>query len=104
MRLEVNGNLFSKDPDDQIIAQALQNLTGEGDSFAILSKTEMMYIQTAGSSEEGFVLEYQDGSLDRHFRCSDEHLDLDKVIWAFTLYICGDERWRTEFNWEKEEL
>ena len=77
MRLEINGNLLSKNPDDQTIAQAHQNLMEEGDPFAILSKTEMTYIQTAGGSEEGFVLEYQDGSLDRHFRCSDEQLDIE---------------------------
>jgi hypothetical protein len=104
MRLEVNGKLLSKNLDDQAIVQALQNLTGEGDSFAILSKTEMTYIQTTGSPAEGFVLEYQDGSLDLHFRCSEEHLDLEKVIRAFTLYLRGDERWRTEFSWEQENL
>ncbi len=104
MELRVNGKLISANPDAQIIARSLRDLTGEGDSFAILSKDKMSYIQTSGSPLEGFILEYQDGSLDQHFQCLSESLDLEKVTKAFAFYLQEDQKLKTDFTWEKIDL
>ena len=104
--LAVNGDdrQSSENPDAHTVALALRELSGGLNSFAILSKGEDTYIQAAGGPATGFDLEYQDGSVDRHFRCSDRPLTLDRVTAAFLLYLSGDEGWMTEFRWEHMEL
>ena len=79
-------------------------MPGGDDSFAILSWLPMVYIQCMGSEREGFVLEYQEGSLDQHFIASDDHLSLAAVTRAFHSAASGDEGWRTQVAWELEAL
>jgi hypothetical protein len=70
----------------------------------------MHYMQTCGSAQggrtwgDGFVLEYQDGSLDSHYRCVDDNLELSAIQRAFQLYFAGDDRWRTEYEWQSVDL
>ena len=42
----------------------------------------MDYIQSEGSSQEDFVVEYQEGDLEHHYRCIDKPLSLEKVTEA----------------------
>lgn len=51
-----------------------------------------------------YVLEYQDGSLSKHYRAVDSPIVLEQVIGAFSKYLRGDESWRNDFTWEKMEL
>jgi hypothetical protein len=79
-----------------------------GNSFAILGG-DWTYIQTAQEDDPDFgvkyfVLEYQAGSLDRHYRAADGPLDLDDVIDAFLKYAAGDPGWKDDFTWEKMDL
>ena len=104
MQLRANGDLVSENPDAQAIERRLKDLKGENDSFAILEKAQMTYIRTSGSPADGFVLEYQDGSLDQHFACSDPDLDSQRVTRAFTLFLDDDQSYKTEFNWEKQDV
>ena len=105
MKLEIGiGPKFLHDPSPEEIEEALRSLPGGDFSHAILSQDSMTYIQTAGGPYEGFVLEYQEGSLDKHYICTDSNLGLDVVIRALQLYAQGDERWRTELEWERQIL
>ena len=79
--------------------RALASLTGEGDSFAILSRDEMTYIQTSGGKATGFVLEYQAGSPDQHFHSAETDLDLEAVTRAFERYAADDPSWRSVATW-----
>jgi hypothetical protein len=47
----------------------LGKLPGGDDSYAILSKSGsgLTYIQTHGGSSVPFIVEYQDGAVERHF-------------------------------------
>ena len=55
-------------------------------------------------TEDGlFGLEYQEGSTEAHYGCY-EDLDEATIIREFTLYLHGDERWRTDRVWEKMEI
>ena len=85
---------------------------GEGDILAwiegencngILSPIEdqMTYIQCAKQDEQIYHLEYQDGSLDEHYRAADEQITRDRVLSAFRKFLRGDASWRTDFRWEK---
>ncbi len=79
-----------------------------GNAFAILGG-DWTYLQAAQEDDPDFdlpyfVLEYQDGSLDRHYRAADGPLDLDDVIDAFVMYAAGDPGWKDDFTWEKMNL
>ena len=78
----------------------------EGEDFAILEAADGTYMQCAELPEPpyGYVLEYQDGSLDQHYNAVDAPITLDRVIGAFLKYLRGDESWRADFEWEKMEL
>jgi len=49
------------------------------------------------------VLEYQDGSLDRHYRAA-RPLPLQDVTRAFRSYLLGDGAWRSGYDWERLDL
>jgi len=104
MYLELGSGKTLKDPSPDQIADALSALPGGDGSSAILSWSPMVYIQCMGSEREGFVLEYQEGSLDKHFIASDNHLSLAAVTRAFLSAANGDEGWRTQVAWELEAL
>lgn len=86
------------------IAELFSSLPGGSDSFAVLLIDDLTYIQAHGSAQDGFVLEYQDGSLDQHYRAHDEQLDLAAVTRAFQQYAAGDSSWRGAATWQREEV
>jgi hypothetical protein len=64
----------------------------EGEEFAILGVDSDTYIQCAedkGPPYE-YVLEYQEGSLDRHFQATDGPVTLERVLSAFQRYLRND--------------
>ena len=105
MKLRVTGEPFSDAVTATQIDEALALLTGEtGEGFAILSETEMVYMQAEGWPEVGFGLEYQEGSLETHFRCTKESLTLPEVARAFKQYLRGDSSYKQELPWEQDEV
>lgn len=78
----------------------------EGEDFATLGVDPHYYIRCAGQKgpPHGYVLEYQDGSLDRHYRARDGSIPLDQVISAFLKYWRRDKSWQSDFQWERVEL
>ena len=99
MKLELENAPAVVNPDADAITSSLATVRG----FAILSRDEMTYIQTSGSARAGFVLEYQDGDTDRHYRCPDE-LSLEQVSQAFRSYAQGTDSWKTSLRWNKEDI
>ena len=119
--------------DDAYIAQRLRKLFDEGgdDRFMILADedkepgNEGYFIQVYFDSpdfddddeeddeedyddveEEGFALEYRDGSEDKHYQCLSVlkgSLGFFEVTKAFLSYLHGTEEWRTAFDWRIAE-
>ena len=105
MELDFNGNVVTRDPNEDTVRRTLQQLAVAKESHAILSRDEMTYIQAArGRAKSGFALEYQDGSTSRHYRCTNDRLSLDGIVRAFLLYLHDDDAWRTDFSWERTDL
>ena len=100
MKLDLNGAELAQPLDEALIIRSLQALDLEDDSFLILSKDEMNYIQTCRESDGHYILEYQEGSLAEHYECADEMLNFQKVSMAFTSYLNGTDEWKTSFRWE----
>jgi hypothetical protein len=104
MELEMEDGTVLEAPSAQAIAQALEKLDGKRNSFAILARDEMTYIQTSGSVKDGFDLEYQEGSTDRHFRAAGQGLTLQDVVGAFQDYAAGGLGWRSAVQWENSPI
>ena len=104
MELTVNGEVLNAQIDDDLIDHSLAQLVGEGDSFLILAKDDMTYLQASGDPKHGFILEYQEGSLEHHYSCIEPSLGLPELSRAFRWYLHGDGRWKTDFRWEQQSL
>ncbi len=102
MRLALGPGDEREDPNAGEIRSALRSLEGGHDSFAILSRDEQHYLQTAGGGPDGFVLEYREGDAEHHFRCVDRRLPLELVVGAFLSYARGDGPPRS-LAWEPAE-
>ena len=102
MYLEINGNVVNEPVSDELIEKTVYSFTGEGDSFLILSVDEMTYMQASGDPGGGFVLEYQDGSLEQHYYCADPDISAGKVTDAFRSYFARDDKWRKKYHWQRE--
>ncbi len=104
MELNVNEEYLEVAITEDLIEEKLRSLPGENDSFLILSKSDMVYMQTAGNFNEGFILEYQEGSVDEHYSCINDPLTNDQVVKAFKDYLNGNLNWKKDLIWEKEDL
>lgn len=102
MVLDIRRARKIENPTDKQIETELWNLSTENeDCFAILGPSDMTYIQMSGDRSVGFDLEYQDGTVDAHFRATDEKITLDQVVRAFIAYRDADPNWKGEFTFEK---
>ena len=86
--------------DDATIAKVLGSLDGDRNVIATLARTELTYLQAEGGVLRGFVLEYQEGSLDQRYRSRDHALPLGRVTGIFQAYARGDAAFREGLAWE----
>ena len=83
----------------QIIA-GLESLQGRQDDFLILEKRKQRYMQTYGGPES-FTIEFREGSIDRHYRCSASR---KVVMEIFRAYINNDDSWKKLCIGEKVKI
>jgi len=103
--LEPGGTIDN--PDHARVSDELNNLHNQGGEFAIVTNDAMgdeFYMQTAGGSGGGYVLEYREGGEHNHFVCTDVDLNIERVVVAFQKYSVGDDSWKNDFTWEKMEF
>jgi hypothetical protein len=95
-------SLINNVSEAEIIAEFNQ-FGNDNDDFVVLSKNDMNYIQAGLSDfeEEGLILEYQEGSLDKHFHATETNITKDQVLATFLLYLKADASWKEQFSWEK---
>ncbi|WP_078084150.1 hypothetical protein [Microbulbifer mangrovi] len=99
MELTVNGKIVSESPSQEDLSRCIGELSEASDSFIILARDDKTYIQAAILQGGGVQLEYQDGSLQQHYECSDSHLTRGNLQDIFFWYLTGDERWQNRFPW-----
>lgn len=100
MKLETSNAHEVSNPSAAQIAEALASLPGGDESFAILATGPQTYVQVAGSSGEGFTLEYRDGSEDKHFEAAESPVDLKLATTVFQRYAAGDISWQSLASWQ----
>lgn len=104
MRLTVSGEEAEESPSPAVLEAVLAALAAGEESFVILGTSPQTYIQAARDAKGGFLLEVQSGGTESHERCTTPGLDASQVTLAFRRYLEGDGRWRTELQWERQEL
>jgi hypothetical protein len=102
MQLTTASGVVIENPGAERIERELRALPG-ADSCCILSRDQLTYVQVAGGGDGRFTLEYQDGSLERHYRAVRD-VSLDSALRVFMAYREGDDRWRALVEWELLDL
>lgn len=87
-------------PSAEDIRAAVLGLDASGDAFLILGPDEMSYVQCGGDAKTGFDFEYQDGSVERHFRAKQTGIDAETIIAKFVGFAAGDVEWVKDLEWE----
>jgi hypothetical protein len=82
VRLEVEGAAPIANPTPEQVERGLRWLESAGRDYAILEQQASRYLQAAPNGDGVYLLEYQEGSPDQHFRAS-RPLPLDDVAGAF---------------------
>jgi hypothetical protein len=88
------------EPDQARIATMLRRLAE--DNFAILQRADGRFVQAVGSAADGYVIEYQDGDLSRHY--TTQTSDLTDVIGVFQGFADGGQAWRQQHVWKPLRL
>ena len=103
MRLSIEGAPDVESPTGEQISNALARLSIQREGFAILSRSELTYIQAASLDDGRFVVEYQEDSTSHHYYC---HTDLPKedVIKAFLSYATEDGWWKSGIEWHSKSV
>ncbi len=101
LQLETSSGRKIADPSASQVADELGALPNANDGFATLSSGDETYVQTASSESAGFVLEYREGSADRHFKSTSKNLSIDAVTEVFQRYAAGDPSWKSRIVWSR---
>ena len=99
MRLELESGQVVEDATERDLRDLIA-----GEDFAILSSDPNTYIQCARTETQEYLLEYQDGALDRHFRATSSPIRLDDAVSALVKYLRNDRAWQSDFTWERVPL
>jgi hypothetical protein len=103
MTLEVNGKVVSRNPTPEVIRDSLSSLNvhRDGEGFLILARDDMTYVQVSGDSRRGFDAEYQEGSIDRHYRAENASFPLEEVAAMLCEYLTGEVDWEKYGAWKR---
>ncbi|WP_299178820.1 DUF3592 domain-containing protein [uncultured Neptuniibacter sp.] len=85
------------------VRRCLSSLNDSDNQYLILAQDEMNYIQILGSCHSGWVVEYQEGSLESHKTSSDAQLNTATVLRILSAYLDGDSAWKTSVQWADEQ-
>lgn len=91
-----------QNPSEQDVRQAFEALEKGWIEFVILEdERASVYIQTAGSADEAYVVEYNDGSDQCQWRATDSNVTPAHILDTFLLFRRGDINWKNQFTWQK---
>ena len=87
---------------DKLIESSISALKNEVDSFAILAESEMNYVQVL-VTEHGFVVQFQNGSIDQHFEF-DTYLSRPQTIKLLQTYFSKSANWQGDLPYSRINL
>ena len=87
-----------------VIETLIPALKGRDDPFAILDDgSEQTYTQVLWQPS-GFILDYQEGSMDHHYRSIRDDLSEADIVAAFCGYLERNPSWRAGIEFQRIEL
>src|SRR6267378_702514 len=104
MKLEAEGQRAIVDPQSSQIESAVSLLSLPNRSFLILSRSPTSYIQAAIVGSNRLVLEYRDGSAEKHFRSIRDDYSSGEVIAILEAYGRGEDSWSNENEWRRIDV
>ncbi len=99
IRLTLENDTIINNPTSTQVALAISTLNTTENTFAILESDDLTYIQTGYQNAGEFVLEFQDGSLDKHYQTTVE--TPYEVLAAFQGFLESRETWKQTIDWQK---
>lgn len=87
------------------LRELLAALGGPGNGYAVLGSADEHYIQTTGSREHGFLIEFREGSEDAHYRSARKdiaHAEMVEILLAYYDAITtgtGEHAWQRRLEW-----
>lgn len=101
MQLTISGTEYSGAVTAEAIEGAIRSLADQEqeEGFVILSLSTQTYVQVAGTPQDGYVLEYRDGTPDQHYSCENPNLTEDEVIGVFLHFFAQDDEWKQCVPW-----
>ncbi len=105
MQLDISGARIIQDPTVEEMKEAIDGLKIPHDPFLILGTEGYdSYIQCCGDAEEGFDLEYQEGSIENHYQAINANFGANEILARFLSYAAGGNEWHNGIEWEKMDL
>jgi len=104
MKLEAEGQRAIADPQSSQIESAVSLLSLPDRSFLILSRSQTSYIQAAIVGSNRLVLEYRDGSAEKHFRSIRDDYSSGEVVAILEAYRRGEDSWWNENEWRRIDV
>ncbi len=101
--LELGCGTRLEQPDLAAIHGAIWILDSGENSFAIISRSDETYLQTACGAPGQFVVEYREGNETRHFQTVRKDLGQEEVADLFLAYSLDRPDWKGAHRWEPLE-
>jgi hypothetical protein len=103
--LQVGGGVEATNPSPEDIRRAIRGIKPGKDAFVILRKgaNGLSYIQAALKKDGKWIVEYQDGHIDKHYE-AEHRVDTEVLVRAFQAYAQGENTWRTGNKWKPQEI
>lgn len=102
MKLETESGGTQSDPTAGDVAKALRELSADGNSYAILSRSAGDFVQALFRDGQ-YTVEYHDAASDEHFQ-GQSALNQQQLIELFELFRRGDAGWKQPVQWQGMEL
>ena len=106
MHLETAESIEHKNVTEAQLREAFRDDKGRGEFITLYSQGKsgsLYFISAAGEYDDPYVLQYRDGDKKFYYRATGKFTKA-QVEQAFLYYLNNDERWRTEFPWQKEVI
>ena len=104
MKLEAEGQRAIVDPQSSQIESAVSLLSLPDRTFLILSRSQTSYIQAAIVGSNRLLLEYRDGSAEKHFRSIRNDYSSGEVVAILEAYRRGEGSWWNEDEWRRIDV
>jgi hypothetical protein len=100
MKLTTEDGTVVRNPDSAQLKTALDRLGLRGNGFAILDAGRQRYMQVAGSRADGYVVEFREGSEDKHYSSTVTDMPHAQMVALLDAYLNGSD-WMAMAQWRR---